>query len=139
MLDQGYITQAEYDEAMADDVYSRIQEVNNETITNSVYTYFVDELTEQVVEDLQEYCGYDSQQAYRMLYSGGLSIFTTQDPQIQAICNEVFTNEENYPDNARWQLSYALTIEKANGDLENHSTEMYQAYYKEQNPSFNLQ
>ncbi len=138
MLDQGYITQAEYDEAMADDVYSRIQEVNNETITNSVYTYFVDELTEQVVEDLQEYCGYDSQQAYRMLYSGGLSIFTTQDPQIQAICNEVFTNEENYPDNARWQLSYALTIEKANGDLENHSTEMYQAYYKEQNPSFNL-
>ncbi len=138
MLDQGYITQAEYDEAMADDVYSRIQEINNETVTNAVYTYFVDELTEQVVEDLQEYCGYDSQQAYRMLYSGGLSIFTTQDPQIQAICNEVFTNEENYPANAKWQLSYALTIEKANGDLENHSTEMYQAYYKEQNPSFNL-
>lgn len=138
MKDQGYITQEEYDEAMADDVYSRIQEVNNETVTNSVYTYFVDELTEQVVEDLQEYCGYDSQQAYRMLYSGGLSIFTTQDPQIQAICNEVFTNEENYPDNAKWLLSYALTIEKANGDLENHSTEMYQAYYKEQNPSFNL-
>lgn len=138
MLEQGYITQEEYDTAMADDVYSRIQEVNNETITNSVYTYFVDELTEQVVDDLQEYCGYDSQQAYRMLYSGGLSIFTTQDPQIQAICNEVFSNEDNYPANARWQLSYALTIEKANGELENHSTEMYQAYYKEQNPSFNL-
>lgn len=138
MKEQGYITQAEYDEAIADDVYARIQEVNNETITNSVYTYFVDELTEQIVEDLQVHCGYDSQQAYRMLYSGGLSIFTTQDPQIQAICNEVFTNEENYPENARWQLSYALTIEKANGDLENHSTEMYQAYYKEQNPSFNL-
>ena len=138
MKDQGYITQAEYDEAMADDVYSRIQEVNNETVTNAVYTYFVDELTEQVIEDLQEYCGYDSQQAYRMLYSGGLSIFTTQDPQIQAICNEVFTNEENYPANAKWQLSYALTIEKANGDLENHSTEMYQSYYKAQNPSFNL-
>lgn len=138
MLEQEYITQAEYDEAMADDVYSRIQEVNAETVTNSVYTYFVDELTEQVVDDLQEYCGYDSQQAYRLLYSGGLSIFTTQDPQIQAICNEVFTNEENYPSNAKWLLSYALTIEKANGELENHSTEMYQAYYKEQNPSFNL-
>lgn len=138
MKEQGFITQEEYDIAMADDVYSRIQEVNNETVTNAVYTYFVDELTEQVVEDLQEYCGYDSQQAYRMLYSGGLSIFTTQDPQIQAICNEVFTNEENFPDNAKWQLSYALTIEKANGDLENHSTEMYEAYYQQQNPSFNL-
>lgn len=138
MLEQGYITQEEHDEALADDVYSRIQEVNNETITNSVYTYFVDELTEQVMEDLQEYCGYDSQQAYRMLYSGGLSIFTTQDPQIQAICNEVFNNEDNYPANAKWQLDYALTIEKANGELENHSTEMYKAYYQEQNPSFNL-
>ena len=28
MLDQGYIEQAAYDEAMADDVYSRIQSVN---------------------------------------------------------------------------------------------------------------
>lgn len=138
MLDQGYITQNEYDVAIADDVYSRIQLVNNEIDTNSVYTYFVDELTDQVVEDLVNICGYDSQTAYRLLYSGGLSIFTTQDPQVQAICNEVFSNEENYPEGAEWLLSYALTIEKANGDLENHSTEMYQAYYKETNPSFNL-
>ena len=138
MKDQGYITQAEYDTAMADDVYSRIQLVNQETDISSVNTYFVDELTEQVIEDLQTICGYDSQTAYRLLYSGGLSIFTTQDPQIQGICNEVFSNEENYPENAEWLLSYALTIEKANGDLENHSTEMYQSYYKQVNPSFNL-
>lgn len=138
MLDQGYITQAEYDTALSDDVYSRIQLVNDETDTNSVYTYFIDELAEQVTQDLQEECGYDSQTAYRLLYSGGLSIFTTQDPQIQAICNEVFSNEENYPSDAEWLLSYALTIEKANGDLENHSTEMFQAYFKEQNPNFDL-
>ncbi len=138
MLDQGYITQAEYDEAMADDVYSRIQLVNQETDTNSVYTYFVDELTDQVIQDLQTECGYDSQTANRLLYSGGLSIFTTQDPQIQAICNEVFSNEENFPEGAEWLLSYALTIEKANGELENHSTEMYEAYFKQTNASFNL-
>jgi penicillin-binding protein 1A len=73
-----------------------------------------------------------------MLYSGGLSIFTTQDPDIQAICDEVYGNEDNYPDNTKWYLNYALTIVKANGDKQNYSTEMYKAYYKEQNSSFNL-
>ena len=57
---------------------------------------------------------------------------------IQSICDEVFSNEENYPANTRWYLNYALTIKKANGDYENHSTEMLRAYFKEQNSSYNL-
>jgi penicillin-binding protein 1A len=138
MLEQGYITQEEYDEAEADDVYSRIEAVNSETESNSVYTYFVDELCEEVLQDLMEIKGYNETQAYRMLYSSGLSIFTTQDPDIQAICDEVYENEDNYPENTKWYLNYALTITKANGDKQNYSTEMYKAYYKEQNSSFNL-
>lgn len=138
MLEQGYITQAEYDEAIADDVYSRIATVNEESESNSVYTYFVDELTEQVLDDLVEIKGYTENQAYTLLYSGGLSIYTTQDPDIQKICDEVFSNEENYPSNTKWYLNYALTIEKANGEKENHSTEMFKAYFKQFDSSFNL-
>lgn len=138
MLKQGYITQAEYDEALADDVYSRIATVNEETKTNSVYTYFVDEVTEQVLSDLMEIKGYDERQAYNLLYSGGLGIFTTQDPKIQDICDEVFENEDNYPDNTKWYLNYVLTVKKANGDKENHSTEMFRSYFKQFNSSFNL-
>lgn len=138
MLEQGYITQEEYDEAMADDVYSRIATVNEETKSNSVYTYFVDEVTEQVLADLMEIKGYDERQAYNLLYSGGLSIYTTQDPEIQAICDEVFNNEENYPENTKWYLNYVLTIKKANGEKENHSTEMFRSYFKQFNSSFNL-
>lgn len=138
MLEHGYITQEEYDEAMADDVYSRIATVNEETKSNSVYTYFVDEVTEQVLADLMEIKGYDERQAYNLLYSGGLSIYTTQDPEIQAICDEVFNNEENYPENTKWYLNYVLTIKKANGEKENHSTEMFRSYFKQFNSSFNL-
>ena len=138
MLDQGYITEAEYNEAMADDVYSRIAAVNDENENSTVYTYFVDELTEQVLADLMEVKGYNETQAYNLLYSGGLSIYTTQDPDIQAICDEVFSNEENFPSNVKWYLNYALTIKKANGEKVNYSTEMYKAYYKEINSSFNL-
>lgn len=138
MLEQGYITEAEYNEAVADDVYSRIAAVNDENESSTVYTYFVDELTEQVLADLMEIKGYNETQAYNLLYSGGLSIYTTQDPDIQAICDEVFSNEENYPTNVKWYLNYALTIRKANGEKVNYSTEMYKAYYKDINPSFNL-
>ena len=137
MLEQGYIDQARYEEAMADDVYSRIQTVNETAEESSVNTYFVDALTDDVMNDLLA-AGYNETQAFTLLYSGGLKIYSTQDPNIQAICDEVFSNEENYPADTRWYLNYALTIKKANGDLENHSTEMFQTYFKEQNPSFNL-
>ncbi|GFI23603.1 penicillin-binding protein 1A [Lachnospiraceae bacterium] len=138
MKNQGYITQAEYDEAIADDVYSRILAVNEETVDKSVYTYFVDEVTAQVLHDLMEIKGFNETQAHWLLFSGGLSIYTTQDPDIQAICDEVYENEENYPENLKWYLNYVLTIEKANGEKENHSTEMFKAFYKKQNPSFDL-
>lgn len=138
MLRLEFITKAEYDEAMADDVYSRIAEVNEEVASNSIYTYFEDAVTEQVFNDLMEIKGYNETQAYNLLYSGGLSIYTTQDPEIQAICDEIFTNEENYPANVKWQLSYVLTIEKANGEMENHSSEMYRSYFRQTNSNFNM-
>lgn len=138
MKEQGYISETEYDEAVADDVYSRIAAVNEESEANSVYTYFVDEVTEQVLTDLMEIKGFNETQAYKLLYSGGLSIYTTQDPEIQAICDEVYGNEENYPENTKWYLNYVLTVEKANGEMENHSTEMFRSYYRQFNSTFNL-
>ena len=125
MLEQEYITQEEYDLAMEDDVYSRIQTTNEEVEETSINTYFVDALTDDVLEDLVA-AGYNETQAY------------TQDPKIQAICDEVFSNEENYPPNVKWYLNYELTIQKSNGEMENHSTEMYRSYYKEQDRNFNL-
>ncbi len=138
MLEQGYIDQAEYDSAMADNVYSRIQVVNDEVDESLVNSYFVDALTDDVLADLMA-AGYNETQAFTLLYSGGLKIYSTQDPDIQKICDDVFTNEENFPTNSRWQLNYALTIKKANGDFENYSTEMYRAYVREnRSSSFNL-
>ncbi len=137
MLEQGYIDQAQYDEAMADDVYSRIQIVNEEVDEDAVNTYFVDALTDDIMEDLLA-AGYNETQAYTLLYSGGLKIYATQDPHIQAICDEVFANEENYPAAVRWYLNYELTIQKSNGDFENHSTEMFRSYFRQINSSFNL-
>ena len=47
MLDQEFISQSEYDEAVADNVYDRIQLVNVELQDNGINSYFIDELTDQ--------------------------------------------------------------------------------------------
>jgi len=114
MLEFGYCTQEEYDEAVADDVYARIQSVNEDIDTTSYYSYFVDELIEQVMLDLQTELGYTQTQASNLIYSGGLSIYTTQDSTIQGIVDEVYTDESYFPDMGKsmWELTYALSIQK---------------------------
>ena len=81
MYDQGFITKEEQEEALADDVYDRIQNVDTATKeTNNHYSYFTDELIEQVITALMEKLDYTESQASNLLYSGGLQIYTTQDP-----------------------------------------------------------
>ncbi len=137
MLEQGYISQEEYDEAMADDVYSRIQIVDSENGESTVNTYFVDALTDDVLEDLIA-AGYNETQAYTLLYSGGLKIYSTQDPAIQAICDEVFADESNFPENTKWYLNYDLTVVQENGDRINYSTEMFRSFWREAKTGYNL-
>lgn len=137
MKEQGYITPEQFDEAMADDVYSRIQIVDSENGEDSVNTYFVDALTDDVLEDLIA-AGYNETQAYTLLYSGGLKIYSTQDPAIQAICDEAFNDESNFPANTKWYLNYELTVVKKNGDRVNYSTEMFRNFWRESKTGYNL-
>lgn len=114
MLELGNCTQEQYDYAMADDVYSRINTVNEEFASTSYYTYFTDELIEQVMEDFQEKLGYTQAQALDLIYSGGLRIITTQDPTIQEIVDDVFSDESFFPEIgiSFWELDYAISIQK---------------------------
>ena len=138
MLEQGYITQSEYNVAYSDDVYARIKSINEEMANSNIYSYFVDELVAQVLEDLETELGYNDTQAYNALFGGGLSIYTTQDSEIQSIADDAYSNPENYPTENKWSLNYALTIEKSDGELENHSSEMFKAFIKEESPKFNM-
>lgn len=128
MLKQGYIDQAAHDEAMADDVYARIQSVNNEVGQDSPYTYFVDALSEQVIDDLISRLGYSESQAYNALYSGGLSIYTTQNLAMQQICDEEMNNPANYPWLTEVGIGYALTVTRADGTVENYSSSHLRQY-----------
>ena len=139
MLRNEHISQEEYNEAMEDNVYDRIQTTNESTGTAAVYSYYVDATIEEVIKDLQEVKGYTSQQAYNLVYNGGLTIETAQDPEIQAIMDEETSDPENYPENIRYGLEYALTVVKPDGEQINYSKEMMERYFQEnENAKFEL-
>ena len=131
MRNQGYISEAEYQEALADNVYERIQETDSSQETATPYSYFIDELTSQIITDLQEQKGYTKVQAQNALYSGGLRIYTTQDPAIQSILDEEYQNEENFPAHIQLGIDWALTVQKADGTIQNYSKEMMKLYFKD--------
>ncbi|MFR1202428.1 MAG: transglycosylase domain-containing protein [Blautia sp.] len=140
MLDQEYIDQAQYDEALNDDVYSRIQAAQAEqTQTDSnIYSYFEDALNQQIINDLMNIKGYTKTQAQNMLYSGGLKVMTTQSPSIQKILDEEYADPSNYPDYVQYALDYALTVKTPAGEQVNYSKEMMKLYFQNEDPSFDL-
>ena len=140
MLDQKYISQDEYNEALNDDVYTRIQtaQLENTEEESTVYTYFEDEVTNQVINDLMNIKGYSKTQATNLLYSGGLKIMTTLDSNIQQILDEEYADPDNYPADTQYELDYALTVQTPSGEQVNYSKEMLQLYFRDQDPEFDL-
>lgn len=121
MLDQKYITEDEYEEALGDDVYSRIQDINKEKRTSSygdINSYYVDAVIENVVSDLKQKLGYTETQAYNAIYREGLKIYTCQDQSLQKICDDVINNDKYYQKNTKSYLSYQLKVKKSDGKTE---------------------
>ncbi len=130
MYEQGYITKEEQEEALADDVYARIQNVDLVSRENSTpYSYFTDELTQQVKETLMEKLGYTDTQAHNLLYSGGLQIYTTQDPVIQEIVDSEVNNPDNY-NAARYSIEYRLSVTHADGETRHYSEESIKSWHQ---------
>ena len=132
MLEQGYITQEEHDEAVSDYVYERIQTVDSTTDDNKINSYFVDALTEQVLDNLQDR-GYTENQAYSLLYSGGLQIYSTQDQEVQKIADEAANDDDlyaKYAPNTKWLLDYDLSVKGEDGTVVNYSENDVLTYMK---------
>ncbi|MBQ4293621.1 MAG: transglycosylase domain-containing protein [Lachnospiraceae bacterium] len=139
MLELGFIDEEEYQAAWEDDVYSRIQVVNIENSSKEITSYFVDSLTDQVIDDLIEVKGYTEAEAYKALYQGGLTIYSTQDPHLQAICDEEANNPENYGgSDTKNSFSYRLTIQHPDGTYDNYSDQTMLSYYKKATGNHNF-
>ncbi|NLK21575.1 MAG: PBP1A family penicillin-binding protein [Epulopiscium sp.] len=124
MLEQGYISQSKYNSALSEDVYSKIQKTSQQFIEDSKHTYYVDQIIEDVIRDLQEKKGYTANEAINMVYSGGLSIYTPFNQKIQDVMDKHYENDELFPPKAfEIKVIYNLTLQKSNKNEENFYAE----------------
>ncbi|MBE5934486.1 MAG: PBP1A family penicillin-binding protein [Lachnospiraceae bacterium] len=142
MYENKYISDKEYDEAMKDDVYARISAVNlkrekTEKKEDTVNSYFVDALYYQVLNDLINVANYDSDTAKTLLNSGGLKIYSTLDSSIQKTCDNITSDEDNYPEKY-YQLDYQLSVTTSENKTKNYSVGHLEQYWKKKDSSFSL-
>ena len=130
MEEQGYITEEERAAAADMSVYDRIK-ANDETRTktNDIYSYFTDALIAECIDIFEERLGLTEAEARDLLYSGGLKIMTTQDPDIQAIVDEEVNNPDNY-DTAKYSFKWRCSIKRSDGQTEHYSEKDVENYYK---------
>ena len=97
MLEQGYITPDEHDEAMADPVYERIAQTAADTGSKQeIMSYFEDALLYAVVNDLMNEKGFSEEDAWDLVYRGGLTVYSTENTRLQAICEEEANRSDYY-------------------------------------------
>lgn len=127
MLKQGLITQAEYDGAINEDIYSRVlkskllatNDTKNDGVT--IHSYYEDALIDQISEDLQTKYNMSAKQANNVIYNGGLQIYSNYDSRIQGIVDNVMLDDSNFPKpNYSLDINYIVSTEDtATGETTN--------------------
>lgn len=91
MLEVGYITQAEYNAAVATPLgLARSQPSKQDD--SQVYSYFSDQAFEEVVRDLMDQKGYTNEEATDYLFTGGLRVHLTVDMKVQQAMEQMYYN-----------------------------------------------
>ena len=90
---QGYITAEQKAAAMETDLLSEINVPEEKHLSNS---YFNDFVINEVIDDLVE-SGYTEENARKLIYTGGLQIYTTLNQQAQDAIEKEFNDPNNFP------------------------------------------
>ncbi|MBR2666797.1 MAG: PBP1A family penicillin-binding protein [Oscillospiraceae bacterium] len=109
MLKQHYITKDQYAEAVAQElVFQR-----PERSTSTVYSWYVDQVITDVLNDLKETYGVSDVVAGQMLYGGGYSIYCNIDLNVQQAVDNIYSNSSNLQYNSASSgqaLQSAITV-----------------------------
>lgn len=121
MWQQGYITENEYQNAKNEELQFQYADSSSETGDNSdYYSYFVDQVIRDVVNDLANATGYDTEVINRMILGGGYQIYSTIDVDVQNAAEEVYEDLDNIPktDSTYQQLQSGIVIiDNETGDI----------------------
>ena len=96
MYTQGYITEDEFNAAKAETITLAEKSSTTENATrSSSNSWFTDALYNQLLTQLQEDLNYTKDEAQELIFSGGLRIYSTVDPTVQAGIEKTMYNEDD--------------------------------------------
>lgn len=124
MLELKYITQEQYDQAIAEDIYSNlVGKVKSDEDSVALHSYFVDNLIVTLASDLMQEKNMTKQEAYNLIYSGGLQIYSTVNQDIQRTLEDAFVNDSLFPpSDTTYDATYTVSVlNTATGEQEHHS------------------
>ena len=90
MLELGKITEEEYNEAINEDILSKIKPGQKKV--QGISSYFNDFVKSQIIDALMDKLGYTREQAESELYTGGLKIYSTMDLELQKKLENIYDN-----------------------------------------------
>lgn len=134
MLNEKAITKEQYQAALNENiVYTNSanfvpKKSAAETSTdNEINSYYVDYVINSVIKDMMEKYNYSKSEATRKVYSGGLRIYSCENPNIQSAAEYVYVNRRSFPsepyrtetgeNNTKKKMQSAITIMDYSGHV----------------------
>ncbi len=106
MLEEGYISQEQYDEAVNYEIiYSNSEnyvpdedkEEETATGTSEIWSFYTDYIVDCLYDQFMNVYDMTERQATQKIYYGGLKIYAAVDPNIQEIVEDVYYNRKTFP------------------------------------------
>ena len=94
MLAQGMLSEWEYEAAVREET---VLKINEKAFSGRVNSWFADLVVRDVIGDLVKNRGMSEAAASRLVYCGGLRIYTPVDPVLQRITEDHYADEANFP------------------------------------------
>ena len=117
MLAQGYLSEEEYAQAVAEPLSLRVTE--NGSQGEGINSWYVDMVIEDVIGDLMQEYRISRSTASRLVYSGGLRIDIAMDREIQKTVEDYYRTAVQTPTNADGERAQSalIVIDARTGDV----------------------
>ncbi len=108
MLELEFITQEEYDEAIAEEL--KLVKGTAKTVKTKVQSYYTDQIVLDVMNDLMTRNKMSESAATKAIFKGGLKIYANIDPKVQSAMEAVFTKDGNFPGGGSTKPQSAMVV-----------------------------
>ena len=103
MNELGYITDEEYQDALNTELVFKTDEA---TMSTQINSYFAEYAVSEVISDLAEQRDISTSLATTIVYNRGYHIYTTMEPDVQAVMDDAFTNRDLFQSDPSILVNY---------------------------------